>query len=251
MAICVGYFQEDHTHAGTVTVAGYVSPKARWRFFDERWPRALRAEGLTAFNGLDYIRSTGEFAQGWHDDESRRARLISTLARLTQQHVLLGFSCSLPLDDYEAVNRDYRFAETAGGPYGVCAGCVMVRVQRWMAEHHPEDLTLFVFEDGDVDHREIRRILVAEGIDKGEPVQLWPRRWKDERGRQRFLRPFEACDLLIPECESGMPARLAPHASWEHELIDRGRLSQICQVLAVERRSATIVDGQKCSGFSS
>ena len=64
---------------------------------------------------------------------------------------------------YEAINREYRLSETVSGLYGICAGCLMVRIQQWMAEHHPDDLTLAVFEEGDVDHREIRRILKARG----------------------------------------------------------------------------------------
>jgi len=46
MAICVAYL-EARGQDTTLTVAGLVSPKARWQSFEERWPRALRAEGLT------------------------------------------------------------------------------------------------------------------------------------------------------------------------------------------------------------
>ena len=241
MAICVGYFEADQPAATptTLTVAGFVSSKDRWRYFDERWPKVLRHEGLMAFNGHDFMQGTGEFATGWIDNGPQRVRLIQTLARLTEQHVLRGCSCSLRLDDYDAINEEYRFAEAASGPYGICAAGVIARVQTWMAEHHPDDLTLFVFEEGDIDHREIRRTLAAEGIDRGEPVQLWPRQWTDERGRHRLLRPFEACDLLIPECDSGLAHRLAQRDSYEHELLDRQHLLRICQTLAVERRSTS------------
>ena len=90
------------------------------------------------------------------------------------------------LDEYNSVNEEYRLSETVAGPYGVCAGHLMTRVREWMAEHRPEDLTVFVFEDGDVDHREIARILRARGIDRGEPVQVWRRQWIDEHGRRRL-----------------------------------------------------------------
>jgi hypothetical protein len=231
MAICVGYFGDDQSGGDprTVTVAGYVASKARWRIFDERWSRALRAERLSAFSGPDFRRGTGEFASGWIGDPQRQIRLIRTLTRLTDQHVLAAFSCSLSLEDFDAVNNAYRLAETAGGPYGICAACLIARIQRWMAERCPDDLTLFVLEDGDVDHREIRRVLTAEGITCGEPVQLWPRRWIDELGRQRCLRPFEACDLLaLPSMQ----------AAREEEIVDRERLLRVCGGLAIERRAA-------------
>ncbi len=236
MAICIGYFEAHQSGERVFTVAGYVASKARWRFLDERWPRALRAEGLSSFNGQQFVRGSGGFSTGWVDNEARRSRLLASLARVTQQHVLGGFSCSVRLDDYEALNRERRFAETVSGPYGICAACVMVRVQEWMAKHHPDDLTLAVFEEGDVDHREIRRILKAEGLNRGEPAQVWPRQWVDERGRQRFLRPFEACDLLIPACGSGMADLLSRRAAWEQELVGRDHLQRICDVLEVARR---------------
>src|ERR1700694_2148249 len=101
MTICVGYFEASQpgTAPATMTVSGYVSPKDRWRYLDERWPRVLRHEGLAAFNGQDFARGTGEFAAGWVDNEPRRVRLIDTLARLTEQHVLQAFSCSVRLHD--------------------------------------------------------------------------------------------------------------------------------------------------------
>ena len=235
MAICVGYFERAESGHGPptmVTVGGYVTSKARWRNFEEAWARALRAEDLAAFNACDFASGTGEFSDGWADDGSRRDRSIQALTRVVEHHVIRAFSCSVHLNDYEAINREYRRPERANGPYGLCAARIIDRVQRWMAVHHPDDLTLLVFEDGDVDHREIRRILTADGIDRGEPVQLWPRQWIDERGRRRHLRPFEACDLLMPESSSAIADRLSRRDAWEHEWLDREHLRRIFSALA-------------------
>jgi len=239
MAICVGYFEgtDSRDTVGRCTVAGFVAPKARWRFFEDKWARALHGEGLTAFSGRDFLAVSGEYA-GWKGDGERRARLIETLSTLTDRHVMAGFSCSILDDDYEDLNHEYRFAELASGPYGLCAGFVMARVQRWMAAHHPEDQTLFVFEDGDLDHHEIRRILNAQGIDKGEPPQMWPRRWRDEQGRRRVLRPFEACDLLLPACKSRLGDLLSARSAFECEGISLERMTQICDGLAIGKRSS-------------
>jgi hypothetical protein len=238
MAICVGYFEGNDSRdtSGRFTVAGFVAPKARWRFFEDRWSRALHAEGVAAFNGRDFVASSGEYA-GWKGDGQRRARLMETLSRLTDRHVMAGFSCSIQDDAYEDLNHEYRFAETASGPYGVCAGLVMARVQRWMAAHHPDDQTLFVFEDGDLDHREVRRVLHAQGIDRGEPPQMWPRRWRDEQGRRRVIRPFEACDLLLPACNSRVGEWLSARDAFTCEGIGLNELASICTTLGVPTRS--------------
>jgi hypothetical protein len=240
MAIANGYFEMTET-AGVpprLTVCGYVSSKSRWRLLEQRWPRVLRQEGLSAFNVRDLSRGTGEYASGWRDNQPRTERLVGTLNRLTEQHVLHAFASSMRLDEYDSVNEEYCLSETVAGPYGVCAGHLMTRVRAWMAEHRPEDLTLFVFEDGDLDHREIARILRARGIDRGEPVQVWRRQWIDEHGRRRYLRPFEACDLLFADTIGAAPAGRSRRLACDHDTMTREELRRICDALSVSRRAA-------------
>ena len=241
MAICVGYFEAQATGTAPTmtTVSGYVSTKVRWRSLEERWPRILRHEGLTAFNGQDFVDAAGEFSAGWRDNQPRRLRLVEALARLIERHTLRAVSCSLRLEDYRAINERYRFAESAGGPYALCAAHVVARVQTWMAQHCPDDLTLFVFEDGDVDHREIRRILKGEGVHRGEPVQLWPRQWTDERGRARHLRPFEACDVLALQLAGHREAGRLEGSRLHREVLEPDHLRRLCHELAVAERSSS------------
>jgi hypothetical protein len=221
MAICVGYFERDAEteQPSAVTVAGLVAPKSRWGYFDTRWPRALRDRSLSALDRAE----------------------LQRLAKLTDEHVLCGAACTLSLDDYEAMNQHHQLAEAVSGPYGICAAVIVARVQQWMARHHPEHLTLFVFEEGHIDHREVLRVLSAEGIDRGEPIQIWPRQWTDERGRKRLLRPFEACDLLAPSNDSGLLDRLATRSAWEHITLGRQHLSILCDALAVPSREQPYV----------
>jgi hypothetical protein len=142
------------------------------------------------------------------------------------------------LDDFAAIDAAYGFAASVAGPYGLCAGLLTANVRRWMAARHPDDLTLFVFEEGDIDHRELRRLAAAERSD-GEPAQLWPRRWIDERGRRRHLRPLEACDLFVADHGAFMK-RLLERSRLDREIVDRDRLVEICHALGVEARTATI-----------
>jgi len=226
MAICVGYLEASRQDA-TLTVAGLVSPKARWQSFEERWPRALRAEGLTSFNGRDFIEGTGEFSNGWSLDHARRRRLVTALGVIAGESAIFGVSYSLLLADYRAVTKSLSHVETAPTPYAVCAGVAMSRILNWMRTAHSGDVTMFVFEDGWIDHRLVRHVAAAEGVEHGQRVKIWPREWLDEHGRRRVLRPIEACDLLIPDCHSDLTRRLIRHSAWDQELIDRARLSRI------------------------
>ncbi len=78
MAICVGYLEANEQDVpATLTVTGLVSPKAKWQSFEERWPRALRTDGLTAFSGRDFIQGTGAFSGVWLG-ECRSADRVSS-----------------------------------------------------------------------------------------------------------------------------------------------------------------------------
>lgn len=238
MAMCVGYFgggtsREEPT---TFSVAGFLSSKARWREFEARWSRMLRHEGLTAFNADDFLNDTGEFANGWND-HARRRGLIEALGRLAEQHIFRAFSESVNLVDYEAINSEYAFSEAAGGPYAVCAARVMVSARQWMATKHPDDLTLFIFEQGDIEQRELRRMLKAAGAEAGEPPQMWPRQWRDERARQRYLRPLEACELFAADRDGVFVRRLTERSVFESQAIDRQQLERICHTLEIAHRS--------------
>lgn len=236
MTICVGYFQsEPFEGRRTFTVSGYLASRARWRQFDSVWNRALRHEGLTAFNAREFSYGSGEFATGWQD-VTRRACLVNRLARVTEQHIVRAFSCSIPVEEYEAVNREQGPSETTG-LYGLCAGLAVANVRRWMIARHPDDLTLFVFEDGDVDHREISRVATADRSVRGEPAQVWPRRWIDEVGRTRHIRPFEAVDLLAVDGGGALISRLQQSDRFENDVVDRERLVEISQNRNVQTAS--------------
>ena len=235
MAICVGYVALEAGPA-TMTVAGLVSPKRSWRDLDERWLRVLRREGLNAFDRHEFARS-GEPAEDRTDDQARRRRLLQPLAALVDQHVAFGCSCSIPIEDYDAVNAQFRLSEEGGGIYAVCAAAIVAIVGEWIAERHADDLTLFVFEDGLLHPREIRRILAAHGIVNGEPFQIWPRQWTDNRGRRRYLRPFEACDLLM--LASDVQSRLTRRDAYRRVTLDRDHLMRVCGALSIPRRITT------------
>lgn len=239
MAMCVGYF--ERTQAAVIpdsfVVSGYVSSKARWREFETRWSKALRREALSAFHADDFSGRTGAFATGW--DETRQRALMDTLSRLTEQHVLHAFSCSVRLEEYETVNAEYAFMERAAGPYGLCAALVISKVRQWIAARYPDDLTLFVFDEGDIDPRELRRTLKAEQAEQGEPAQMWPREWIDERGRHRYLRPLEACGLFAADRNGAFANRLLERSLLDRETIDRDRLLRICESLKVPCRVET------------
>ena len=241
MAMCVGYFAggpEGET-AARFAVSGFVSSKARWREFETSWSRILRREGIASFNADDFLAEKGALGTQWSGPASRRA-LMDVLGRLAERHIFRAFEYSITVADYQAVNADYAFREAAGGPYAVCAAALMVRVRQWMATTHPDDLTLFVFEQGELEQRELQRILKAERAEIGEPPQIWPRQWLDERGRHRYLRPLEACLLFAADREGVLVKRLSERSILESHVIGRSHLAELCGALRIGPRFDTL-----------
>jgi hypothetical protein len=240
MAMCVGYFSGGalRDSAQTFSVSGFVSSKVRWREFEARWSRLLRRENLTAFNADDFLNETGEFADGW-SDEARRRGLTDALGRLAEQHVFRAFSQRIALSDFDAVNAEYPFAEAVAGPYGVCAAFLMANVRSWMAAKHRDDLTLFIFEQGDLNQRELQRILEGARSIPGEPAQMWPRQWRDECGRHRYLRPLEACELFPADRDGLFRKRLTDRSLLDARAVDREQLATMCEALDLPLRSET------------
>ncbi len=248
MAICVSYLEPAESDlSGTVTVAGFVAEKPRWQSFEERWPRTLRNEGLNAFSGRDFVRAAGAFVNGWTGNVTRRSRLVAALGRIVDRHVTLGVSCSLKLADYETAlrtGRDRNHQHVQPSAASLCAGVAMARVLQWTARHRPQAVTLFAFEEGDVESRDVRRVAAADGAAHGEPVQIWPRAWLDEHGRLRQLRPFEACDLLLSNTGSDIAVRLADRGAWEHERLDVSRVSDLLTRLSRQASATAAVPGR-------
>jgi hypothetical protein len=235
MAMCVGYFEgRSSGEPARFSVLGFVSSKARWRDFETRWSRILRREGLSALNPDDVLNHTAAEAA----EAARYRSLLDTLGRLAEQHIYHAFARSIHLPDYDALDAEYGLRDGGAGPYAICAAFVMTDVRQWMATRHPDDLTLFVLEQGDIEQRELRRVLQAVGVDAGEPAQIWPRCWRDERGRPRYLRPLEACTLFAADRDGALVKRLADRSLLETRHIDRARLEQLCHALGISRRSA-------------
>jgi hypothetical protein len=247
MAICAAYLEPIETpeQADTYTVIGLVSSKARWREFETRWSRILRRDNLSTFNAADYSQFRGDFATGW--DSGRRRGLVDELGRLAQVSILHAFSSSIRLEDYRSTQEEDQStrSEAGIGLYALCAGVLIADIRRWMRAKHPRELTLFILREGDLHGQELRQVLKCEHAEQGEPAQFWPAHWLDECGRNRYLRPLEACELLAA-ARSGMFAnRLIERGQLDRQHVDRERLSRICESLRALRRSPAEAPAQK------
>jgi hypothetical protein len=213
MAVCFAYFDvsghpDEHAHR-EYTVGGLVAREGKWRWFDAKWKAVLDRYGVECFEASKMAHwskpySAWALADGSRD-EPKRIRYIRDLTRAIKTTVYKAFSHSVSLDDYDAVNAEYRLDELCK-PFGLCAAQIMRNVAIWMANAHPKDDVLFIFEDGDADRGDLERVLARRNLKAPYPPQFMPKRWKNAAGTQCYLRPFEACDFWA--YEEGLAFRL-------------------------------------------
>jgi hypothetical protein len=172
----------------SLTVAGFIASGDQWEVFDRRWKKVLKKYGVTALHMRDFSHSRGEF-EGWDKvpKKMRRPLFIGDLVTILQKLMRYSFASTISLDDYRANEERYKIREIAS-PLAI-AGLMgvehLVAVARDMRQ--PLDQMSVMFEDGDVD--------------KGN-LEDWVRGHFGIRIRfekKRFIKAFEACDLLAYE----------------------------------------------------
>lgn len=252
MAMCRAYFDASGSpkepKQRVLTVAGYVGTENKWCKFERDWSKVLAAEGIETF-GMAAFAHFSEGFEDWDGNEPRRQAFIQALVRVLKRAAMHGFSVSIELDIYDEMNREYEFKERVGGPYGICAAAVANKCRKWMAANRPKDLTLYVFEKGDLNPGEVGEMMAEGGGNRfGHDPLFLAKQWVDEHGVKRFRRPFESCDFAayesahaVPLLETGRRGRgsalhLFQSIKHSHGLLNRTTLLRIARALRVPRR---------------
>jgi hypothetical protein len=260
MVWCAAYFDASGSpkepKQRVFTVAGYVTTENKWDKFERDWARELAKEGVSAFSTNDFAHFQNDFAIGWRDNEPRRRAFIQSLTGVLKKWVRCGFSSSVDLDVYDEINREYEFAERVSRPYGMCASTAANKCHKWMKAFHRKDITLYVFEKGDVNQGELKTLMGEDDRFGHEPLII-EKQWRDEHGTLHYRRPFESCDFHAYESAHAVPligTRKALRGSAQdlflkvkhfHGVLNRTSLLRTVRRLNVPRRGSNrFIDGR-------
>jgi hypothetical protein len=78
-----------------LVVAGFISSSKIWNDFDRIWRGRLAQDGLSYFHMVDFAQSTGQFREGWRNNEPRRQRLLADLMDIIRKHAFRRFGCAV------------------------------------------------------------------------------------------------------------------------------------------------------------
>jgi hypothetical protein len=152
------YFDASGTKRTSVlTVSGFVSRVEKWARFEQEWGSILKREGINFFHMTDFASSLGEF-EGWKGQTERRRKLIQDFVACVKKNTNKGFSCSVVMDDYNAVNKQYLLDENFGMPYVLAGFSCIAYMGKWAAKRsiNPKNIVVML-ESGDEDQDDLKR----------------------------------------------------------------------------------------------
>ena len=197
MAMLSGYFDAagDNSAEHAITVGGYVAPVRSWSRFRRDWRRVLDRHGIDVFHMTDFTAGQSPFEE-WRGREDAQMRVLEQLAKVIGAHAHYSLSTTVLLDDWRAINRDYRLKECRATPYALAAFSVINKSIQWIKRQHPHDpLKEFVFEAGDVGYGDLLSWMdwVREVAPRGSLDSVYP------VARPKSLEPLQAADFAAWE----------------------------------------------------
>jgi len=190
-----GSFEDDSITV--LSVAGYISTEERWAGFEREWSSILASEGVSALHMRHFAHSRGEF-EGWKNDEKRRVRLLSKLAKVIGECTIRSFSMNLLLEDYRIVNRMYKLYEYAP-PYVLASERVVSDLSKWISASYPNSDFRVLFEKGDPDQEKLLPLFSAWGVRLPTDVEFVEKAWTDANSVRHINGPLQASDFLAYE----------------------------------------------------
>ena len=182
-----------------IIVAGYVATIEKWTQFDYDWKLLLAKYGLPYFHMSDFAHSRPPF-EHLKGQAGTRRNILSGLAEIIRATVLLSIASSIRYQDFATVNKDYALAEAFGCEYAMCGRDCVVRGQNVLVKMgYQGDRFRAIFEQGDVGHGHLSRILVRDK--KVSPI-FEPSRPGIVDGHPG-LTPLQAADFVAYELFKG------------------------------------------------
>lgn len=207
MALVTSYFDAsgDNASGHALTVGGFVSDVKKWGRFTTEWREELDSQGITDFHMTDFMAC----AQGFDKFRGRQelqAEILTNLIKIIKKNVRKSFATTILLDDWKAVNAEYRLKECHATPYAMASLSVLNRSLMWIGRPHKpvrkrshHDFTEFVFEEGDNGQDDFRWIMnETKRRGKGKLDSIYP------IFRPKTLLPLQCCDFAAWEKRSAV-----------------------------------------------
>lgn len=192
MVMLTAYFDASASAGGgrrIMTVCGFVSTEEKWVKFEKEWNGVLNDFKVPYLHMKEFAHSTGAFWE-WKGKEARRRDFIIALLKVTKKRVHKGFGCSVFIDAFEEVNKNFKLREHWGNPYALVGTAAVCRVLDWKKRRFPGHPIKYFFEDDDPGNGQLMRCLRVGNM----PYAFIPKKEK-QNGRIQYIVPFQIADF--------------------------------------------------------
>lgn len=187
----------DPKWSGSFVVGGWIATVEHWLYFDQEWDTVLNRPPfyLKYFRHSEFMACRKQF-DGWRAREQDRRDLVGQLMAVMKAR--LSYGCAAISDEVVAKPYADKHTVIAHGyrPYVLSGLAVAKQMLKWRDLNHPDRRIHVVFESGTVDQKELRRL--CDEFLGFEPT-FTPKVQKTPGLSDRYIRPFEAADLLAGE----------------------------------------------------
>jgi len=174
--IVVTYIDEAGTHGAAphMVMGALVGRLGQWTYFDKKWRKMLRRDGIAYFHSKEWKHKQGPF-KGWKDD--KRVTLIRRASDIQRDTTLFGLTVKIQQAEYIQYYKsgDRPQKVPLDSMYGLCFRHVVVFVVDTLAKSlNRSDIEVnFVLEAGHKNAGDAVRIFNQMKNDKsGRPVAL-------------------------------------------------------------------------------
>ncbi|MBI4431464.1 MAG: hypothetical protein HY587_07110 [Candidatus Omnitrophica bacterium] len=185
-----------------LVVAGFVSSAEEWVRFDKAWRERLAGDNLSYFHMVDFAQFSGEFRNGWRDNEPRRKKLLSDLVEIIRRHAFRRFGCAIDNEVFLRNLPENRRRQYFLNAYALAGMTSAAQVFKWCKEERtPFEKVDFVFEDGDIGKGQL---ITRFNNDLGMTPVFKPKKDKQATIGMVFgFTPLQAADFLAYEITKG------------------------------------------------
>ncbi len=197
------YFDESYSHSPAplvYTVGGYLATDRRWRKFEKEWKAVLDSESLPPFSMKDFDNPHSKTYGTW--PKEKKITFLKTLHGIINKTYLMSFSTSVIVSDYQALSDVEKFV--FGRPHPCAAVNCLKHIAEWATEAGVIEPILYVFEEGTVDDKELRR-LFNQTVTAEQKAHY---RIRSLAFGTKELSPLQAADIVAYETRKEISRRL-------------------------------------------
>jgi hypothetical protein len=173
-----------------LVVAGLASTERHWLHFEREWRSMLQTFGVPYLHMKEYAHFRGPFEK-WRNDPASRKHFLARATDIIAKHVKHVATHYIALEEFRAVDRDYRLGEFFEGAYALAAGGCVLMLKKWKNEKHPNEPMKYVVEAGDAGQGAFVQLV------KHYNIPVVPQDAMDESGA--WFAPFQAADFIAYE----------------------------------------------------